>query len=549
MQLPYKYDDLLNDDFGLETNSTTLREVNKKDKLREKDTDTTSIDSIDTMVEWTCSEYLADDLWNSLTSDSASGMFSRTFFDDIALELGLDNTYDSLFAETIPYHCDRWSGPPINKDVLIKSHDCMWAGHCASSEHKDDYDKALHKFWAGFLNTPKAPAPAAPAAAAVPIPTSQQSLLKPNLRNAGVPVINMITPHTPPMSDTDDESKKKRAEGASSDIDEADQELREYFGSSLVALDGPHQEVEESSESSSESESSESEDEPYQQAGPSRVAPNVTSLQRNMYATQNDHSYHKDKNSSMIMSDLGIDTPSDSGGSTPPRCDSVKSLEEEEIDVVSVPDKKYPVGTRMGYIPPTNPPNGGRRNMQRPSEPAMTQGRNNRNGVKVMLPTKRTIPATDYPPAKRRATAAAAPAPATENKGRRPRQTRTTNQSRRRSNNSHDSEGSENDQHHPIEKRNLHNDMERQRRVDLRKAFEDLRKLVPEVMRKERAAKVVILREAAKYCNNLTQTSKSMEQHMVDLENYQEKLIWKLSYLRRKAAKENGFLCNQDYDD
>lgn len=76
----------------------------------------------------------------------------------------------------------------------------------------------------------------------------------------------------------------------------------------------------------------------------------------------------------------------------------------------------------MGYIPPTNPPNGVRRNIQRVTEPVMTQvDSRNRNGLKIMLPTKRSLPTTtNYPPAKRRV---AVPA-TSENKGRKPRQTK-----------------------------------------------------------------------------------------------------------------------------
>lgn len=55
-----------------------------------------------------------------------------------------------------------------------------------------------------------------------------------------------------------------------------------------------------------------------------------------------------------------------------------------------------------------------------------------------------------------------------------------------------------------IEKRNLHNDMERQRRIGLKNLFEALKKQIPTIKDKERAPKVNILREAAKLCENLT---------------------------------------------
>ncbi|CAG9824903.1 unnamed protein product [Phaedon cochleariae] len=84
--------------------------------------------------------------------------------------------------------------------------------------------------------------------------------------------------------------------------------------------------------------------------------------------------------------------------------------------------------------------------------------------------------------------------------------------------------------------RSLHNNMERQRRIDLRNAFEDLRVLVPEVSKKERAAKVVILREAAQYCDFLTNTSDIYAKHMEDLKKQQEWLRLRVSQLRRNLA-------------
>lgn len=54
------------------------------------------------------------------------------------------------------------------------------------------------------------------------------------------------------------------------------------------------------------------------------------------------------------------------------------------------------------------------------------------------------------------------------------------------------------------EKRNLHNDMERQRRIGLKNLFEALKKQIPSIKDKERAPKVNILREAAKLCDQLS---------------------------------------------
>lgn len=58
------------------------------------------------------------------------------------------------------------------------------------------------------------------------------------------------------------------------------------------------------------------------------------------------------------------------------------------------------------------------------------------------------------------------------------------------------------------ERRSLHNNMERQRREDLKKFFEDLRRLVPEIQNSEKAPKVTILRQAVKYCQKLAENDR-----------------------------------------
>lgn len=207
MQLPFKYDDLLKDANGLvETKSTTVQEVDMKDVI-DRDITNSMMDRVeDSSSDWIASDSLGDEIYNNLMA-ADGGKFSQTFFDDIAAELEVEETYDSLFGCTLPPH---WCGAPISnpRNVFIKSHDCMWAGHCGSSEHKDDCDKAVQMLWAGYVLPPPAPVQIPPQVLAQA--AAQQSLLKPNLRNAGIPVINLITPQTPPMSDDDQEQNKKK---------------------------------------------------------------------------------------------------------------------------------------------------------------------------------------------------------------------------------------------------------------------------------------------------------------------------------------------------
>ncbi len=84
------------------------------------------------------------------------------------------------------------------------------------------------------------------------------------------------------------------------------------------------------------------------------------------------------------------------------------------------------------------------------------------------------------------------------------------------------------------EKRSQHNSMERQRRVDLRNAFEFLRSLIPDLEATDRAAKVVILKKASNFCQSLTAKEK---QHLADkdaLQKRQEMLRKRIALLQRR---------------
>lgn len=86
------------------------------------------------------------------------------------------------------------------------------------------------------------------------------------------------------------------------------------------------------------------------------------------------------------------------------------------------------------------------------------------------------------------------------------------------------------------EKRDQHNNMERMRRIDLRNSFEELKALVPTVSNKDRAAKVVILKEAAGYCQDLQAESQSKCMQVMALRKEQERLRGMVSSLRKAAA-------------
>lgn len=63
-----------------------------------------------------------------------------------------------------------------------------------------------------------------------------------------------------------------------------------------------------------------------------------------------------------------------------------------------------------------------------------------------------------------------------------------------------------------IDKRNQHNDMERQRRIGLKNLFEELKYQIPSLKDKERAPKVSILREASNLCKKYQREEEEMQQ-------------------------------------
>lgn len=90
----------------------------------------------------------------------------------------------------------------------------------------------------------------------------------------------------------------------------------------------------------------------------------------------------------------------------------------------------------------------------------------------------------------------------------------------------------ENDEIETIEKRNLHNDMERQRRIGLKNLFENLKDKIPSLREKDRAPKVNILREATILCSKLARDDNEYE----SLKKRQQRLVQRLKQLRTSMA-------------
>uniref|UniRef100_A0A1Q3EZ56 BHLH domain-containing protein n=1 Tax=Culex tarsalis TaxID=7177 RepID=A0A1Q3EZ56_CULTA len=85
-----------------------------------------------------------------------------------------------------------------------------------------------------------------------------------------------------------------------------------------------------------------------------------------------------------------------------------------------------------------------------------------------------------------------------------------------------------------LEKRNLHNDMERQRRIGLKNLFEELKRQIPSLREKERAPKVNILREAAQLCNRLNREQEQLNA----LRKQQQRLYNRVRELRKSLHSQ-----------
>ncbi|XP_043841733.1 N-myc proto-oncogene protein [Dromiciops gliroides] len=82
------------------------------------------------------------------------------------------------------------------------------------------------------------------------------------------------------------------------------------------------------------------------------------------------------------------------------------------------------------------------------------------------------------------------------------------------------------------ERRRNHNILERQRRNDLRSSFITLRDHVPELVKNDKAAKVVILKKATEYVHSLQAEERQLQLDKKQLITQQEQLLRKIEHMR-----------------
>ncbi|XP_052899887.1 uncharacterized protein LOC128306412 [Anopheles moucheti] len=290
------------------------------------------------------------------------------------------------------------------------------------------------------------------------------------------------------------------------------------------------------------------------------IAQQPASANNNSYQATHfgDHSYTRPKGG-YNMNELGVQTPSDS---------------DEEIDVVSVGDKNLPtnpterdyrhlqseVASKIRTASSRSTTNGSlqygssshHNHYQRQHQLAdgPRQGLNQLGGIYPTPAGSTTISGANTPLPTRSggASAASSPPPActTNSSGSSSSRKRPLGggSSKRSSNSSkrmrlaHAKRGDAGrydscaqalaEELDTVEKRNLHNNLERQRRIGLKNLFEELKRQIPQLRDKDRAPKVNILREAAALCTRLNQEAEQLN----ELRQQQIKLYERVRFLR-----------------
>ncbi|XP_011315036.1 N-myc 2 proto-oncogene protein [Fopius arisanus] len=445
---------------------------------------------------------LSDDIWKKFDLDTPLDMY--THYRDCTYE---ENVQSELYGQDVCYESRK-----------IRHHDCMWAGLCISKEHNRTLpakkDSQVHrKVAAGRSLLISRATPSQQSQSQLQTQTQIQTHYQQHRRNDNLESdgdsIRPETPQSSTESDTESECdvpifkhdqiciNEKLSEcmsmGKAAPVSEVTGQLvRKCPERRRLALATPTH-----SNSSST---------------------NITAMETEIRNTLSDHCYHINQPNTKDMENLGVQTPSDS---------------EEEIDVVNFEKPcrppmllRHPNSTdqqvfrRSGFKEkPERRPRGRPRKIEE-------DGSQPKQKIKQEHDLEEQEPEPVAKRPKQRAY---------QRKTKMPKSGPPTPMSSPLKSSSSSSRSSSDDEP-DIQKRNLHNDMERRRRIDLRNAYEDLRRLVPEIQDKERSAKVTILRQSAKYCDMLKDVEENSLSKIAELRMRQKKLYKRLQVLRRYFA-------------
>ncbi|XP_012282930.1 transcriptional regulator Myc-B [Orussus abietinus] len=394
----------------------------------------------------------------------------------------------------------------------IRHHDCMWAGLCISKEHNR------------ILSTRRsAQAPkSVPAGHSLLIsraaPPPRRCRPPKNLESDG----DSTRPQTPQSSDEDTETD---------DEEEEEEDQEERTGRGRTRTQEKLSECLSTTEAAPVSEVTGQLVRSFHERRRMEEAAEPTEVRN----TLSDHCYHLNEFDGKRLDHLGVQTPSDSEEEGAE--EEEEDEEEEEIDVVTFEKPTRPAGfptypspeeqqrfqatvkTALKERVPTGRPRG---------RPPSSGTQRKRTAQGEPKPAKRPRPRSYQKRGRPPATPVLPPSPPTP-----PTPPRTVHQPTPQK--AHSSRCSSDDEQ-DSGKRSLHNNMERQRRIELRNAFEELRVLVPALEAKDKAPKVAILRQAAVYCDILSETAEITEAKVAELKRHQARLRARLSQLRRNLA-------------
>ncbi|KAG9347594.1 hypothetical protein JZ751_005164 [Albula glossodonta] len=251
---------------------------------------------------------------------------------------------------------------------------------------------------------------------------------------------------------------------------------------------------------------------------------NKTSISSGTTTTCNSNNSSSNRSSPETVASSADDTPSESDDEDD-EDDDEEEEDEEEIDVVTVEKRRSTAGKPMATItiavrPKVSSGNSGVTSMSvsKPQEVILKRCAPIHQQHNYAAPSPYIEEeASPVPPKKvrsevRQGTTTKAAAPQRLKKSESPRNS--------------DSEDSE--------RRRNHNILERQRRNDLRSSFLTLRDHVPELVKNEKAAKVVILKKAAEYVHSLEVDERRLQLEKDRLQARQQQLIRRLEQTRTR---------------
>ncbi|XP_063981126.1 transcriptional regulator Myc-like isoform X2 [Diachasmimorpha longicaudata] len=434
---------------------------------------------------------LSDDIWKKFDLDSPLDMYphhhDRTYEDNVQSELyGKDTCYESR---------------------KIRHHDCMWAGLCISKEHNRTLpakkDSQVHR---------RVPAGRSLLISRATPSQQSQTHYQQHRRNDSLESDGDSTrPETPQSSTESDTESECDVPIFKHDQISINEKLSECMSMTKAA---PVSEVTgQLVRKCTERRKVAVNDTTHCNSS----STNIVAMETEIRHTLSDHCYHINQPNMKSMENLGVQTPSDSG-------------ELEEIDVVNFEKPCRPT-TLLRHQNSTEQQvfrrTGFKEKPQRRPRGRPRKVDDDANQAKQKIKQEHDHENREPQPAAKRPRQRAYQRKTKIPKCRPPTPLSSPMKS------SSSSSRSSSDDEPDVQKRNLHNDMERRRRIDLRNAYEDLRQLVPEIQDKERAAKVTILRQSAKYCSMLREDDETSITRISELRSRQRKLYRRLQLLRR----------------